>query len=71
MAAMKYSQQMKFSRWMLVVITPIGVAIGLHEAYRLAGGMVILMALQMAILTAVVVGLVRVVRRESAQGERK
>lgn len=69
---MKYSDQMKFSRRMLVVMTPIGVAIGLHEAYRLAGGMVILMALQIAILTAVVVGLVRVVRREAAQqGERK
>jgi hypothetical protein len=72
MAAMKYSDQMKFSRRMLVVMTPIGVVIGLHEAYRLAGGMVILMALQIAILTAVVVGLVRVVRREAAQqGERK
>ncbi len=68
---MKYSDQMKFSRRMLVVMTPIGVAIGLHEAWRLAGGMVILMALQIAILTAVVVGLVRVVRREAAQGERK
>jgi uncharacterized membrane protein len=69
---MKHSDQMKFSRRMLVVMTPIGVVIGLHEAWRLAGGMVILMALQIAILTAVVVGLVRVVRREAAQqGERK
>lgn len=68
---MKYRDQMKFSRRMLVVLTPLGVAIGLHEAWRLAGGMVILMALQIMILSAVVVGLVRVVRREAAQGERK
>ncbi len=68
---MKYSEQMWFSRRMLVVLTPVGVAIGLHQAWRLAGGMVILMALQIMILTAVVVGLVRMVRRESAQGERK
>ncbi|MEJ0100323.1 MAG: hypothetical protein WDO12_11570 [Pseudomonadota bacterium] len=62
---------MRFSRWMLVVLTPIGVAIGLHEAWRLAGGLVLLMALQIVILTAVIVGLVRAVRRESAQGAGK
>ncbi len=56
---------------MLVVLTPIGVAIGLHEAWRLAGGLVLLMALQIVILTAVIVGLVRAVRRESAQGAGK
>lgn len=68
---MDRSKEMKFSRRMLVAITPVGVAIGLYEAWRLAGGLVFLMALQICILTAVVVGLVRAVRREAAQGERK
>jgi len=65
------NREVKFSRRMLLVITPVGVAIGLHEAWRLAGGLVFLMALQILILTVVVVGLVRAVRREAAQGERK
>lgn len=56
---------------MLVAITPLGVGIGLYEAWRLAGGLVLLMALQILILTAVVVGLVRAVRREAAQGAGK
>lgn len=68
---MDRSQQMKFSRRMLVAITPVGVGIGLYEAWHLAGGLVLLMALQILILTAAVVGLVRAVRREAAQEERK
>jgi len=62
---------MKFSRWLLVAITPVGVAIGLYEAWRLAGGLVLLMAAQIALLTAAMVGIVRAVRREAAQGEGK
>jgi hypothetical protein len=57
----------KFSRRMLVALTPIGVGIGLYEAWQLAGGLVVLMAVQIAILTAVAVALVRAVRRESVQ----
>jgi hypothetical protein len=57
----------RFSRRMLVALTPVGVGIGLYEAWQLAGGLVVLMAAQIAILTAVAVALVRVVRRESVQ----
>lgn len=71
MPPMKSTAPMRFSRHLLVAITPIGVAIGLHQAWELAGGMVVLMALQMALLVTVLVGVVRVIRRESAQGERK
>jgi hypothetical protein len=68
---MDRSQEMKFSRRMLVAITPVGVGIGLYEAWHLAGGLVFLMAFQILILTALVVGLVRTVRREAAQQGRK
>lgn len=61
---MDRSQEMKFTRRMLLWITPIGVAIGLYEAWQLAGGLVVLMALQMLVLAVAMVALVRTVRRE-------
>jgi hypothetical protein len=68
---MDRSREMRFSRRMLVAITPVGVGMGLYEAWHLAGGLVFLMAFQILILTGVVVGLVRTVRREAARGERR
>jgi hypothetical protein len=67
MDPMKRVQNMRFSSLLLAVITPLGVAIGLHEAWRLAGGLVFLMALQILVLTLVAVSLVRRVRSESAR----
>jgi SNF family Na+-dependent transporter len=58
---------MKFSSRLLMVITPVGVAIGLHEAWRLAGGLVLLMAIQMLVLGGIAVAVVRMVRRESKE----
>ena len=62
---MKSTERMKFSSRMLMVTTPIGVVIGLHEAWRLAGGLVVLMAVQMLVLGGIAVAVVRMVRRES------
>lgn len=59
--------EMKILRRVLLVTTPVGVAIGLYEAWRLAGGLVVLMASQMIVLGLIVAGLVRVVRREAAE----
>lgn len=64
---MDRSREMIFSRRFIMVMTPIGVAIGLHEAWRLAGGLVILMAAQMLVLGLVMWALVRTIRRESAE----
>ena len=64
---MSSSEKMKFSSRLLMVITPIGVAIGLYEAWHLAGKLVFLMALQVLLLAAGAYALVRIVRRESAQ----
>ena len=62
---MKSTERMKFSSRMLMVTTPVGVVIGLHEAWRLAGGLVVLMAVQMLVLGGIAVAVVRMVRRES------
>jgi hypothetical protein len=58
--------EMKILRRALLVTTPVGVAIGLYEAWRLAGGLVVLMAAQLIVLGLIIGGLVRVVRREAA-----
>jgi hypothetical protein len=64
MPAMKRYDEMKLFRRMLMVITPVGVAIGLYEAWDLAGGLVFLMGLQILVLAIAGVALVRVIRRE-------
>jgi len=58
--------ELRFLRRVLLVTTPLGVAIGLYEAWQLAGGLVVLMAAQLIVLGLIVGGLVRIVRRESA-----
>ncbi len=58
--------EMRILRRALLVTTPVGVAIGLYEAWQLAGGLVVLMAAQILVLGLIVGGLVRIVRRESA-----
>ena len=61
---MKSQRQMQFSKRMLIALTPVGMAIGLHEAWRLAGGMVVLMAVQLIILTLIAVAVARRIRQE-------
>ena len=41
---------MRIAKPMLLVSTPIGVAFGLMEGYRLAGGLVVLMAAMLAVV---------------------
>jgi RsiW-degrading membrane proteinase PrsW (M82 family) len=62
-------RNMRFSTVMLMVLTPIGVAIGLHEAWRLAGGLVVLMAVQVLVMSLVAVSVVRTIKREGAKKE--
>jgi hypothetical protein len=52
---------------LLLVATPIGVIGGLIEGYRLAGGLVFLMAAQIALVGAAVAMIVRTIRREKRQ----
>jgi hypothetical protein len=55
---------MKIAKPLLLVSTPLGVAWGLLEAYRLAGGLVILMAAMIGLLTAAAAIVVATIRRE-------
>ncbi len=55
---------MKLSRRILLVTTPLGVLGGLHEAYRLAGGMVIVMAAMVGLLSVAAASVILTIRRE-------
>jgi hypothetical protein len=55
---------MRIGKPLLLVATPIGVIGGLIEGYRLAGGLVFLMAAQIALVGAAVAMIVRTIRRE-------
>jgi hypothetical protein len=55
---------MRIAKPLLLITTPIGVVWGLLEAYRLAGGLVILMAAMIGTLAAGAGTVVATVRRE-------
>jgi hypothetical protein len=61
---MPTKRRMTFFKALLLVTTPIGVVIGLHEAWRLAGGMVVLVAAQILIMGVAAASVVRMIRRE-------
>lgn len=64
MAAMSDQRQMKFSTRMLMVITPIGAALGIYEAWHLAGGLVAIVAGQLLLMSLAGVALVGRIRQE-------
>ena len=55
---------MRIAKPILLVSTPIGVAWGLLEGYRLAGGLVVLMAAMLGLVSIAAGTVVRTVRRE-------
>ena len=57
---------MRIAKPILLVSTPIGLGLGLYEAYRLAGGLVLLMAAMVATLSAAMGSVVMTIRRERA-----
>lgn len=57
---------MKIAKPLLLVSTPIGVVWGLLEAYRLAGGLVLLMAAMVGTMAAAAGTVVATIRRERA-----
>ncbi len=60
---------MRIARPMLLVTTPVGVVLGLREAWRLAGpGMALLMAAMLSVVGALVWMTVRTIRKERDQG---
>jgi uncharacterized membrane protein len=55
---------MRIAKPLLLVTTPIGLAVGLYEGWRLAGGLVLIMAAMIALVGAAMLGVVLTVRRE-------
>jgi predicted MFS family arabinose efflux permease len=62
---------MKIAKPLLLITTPIGLAIGLYEGYRLAGGLVFLMAAMIGVITVAMASVVLTIRREREAERRK
>ena len=57
---------MRIAKPLLLIITPIGVAMGLYEGYRLAGGLVLIMAALVGVMSVALGSVVLTIRRERA-----
>jgi hypothetical protein len=55
---------MRIAKPMLLVSTPLGIAFGLFEGYRLAGGLVVLMAAMIGVIAVAAGSVIATVRRE-------
>lgn len=62
---------MRIAKPLLLISTPIGLAYGLYEGYRLAGGLVIVMAAMIGVIGAAMGSVVLTIRREREAERRK
>ena len=62
---------MKIAKPLLLILTPIGVAGGLYEAYRFGGGLVILMFALLALIGVAMASVVFTIRRERKAEQEK
>jgi predicted MFS family arabinose efflux permease len=62
---------LKIGKPLLLIATPIGLAIGLYEGWRLAGGLVFVMATFIAFLGFAFLTIVLTIRRERKQEREK
>ena len=62
---------MRIGKPLLLIITPIGLAVVLYEGWRLAGGMVFVMAALMGVLGVALASVVLTIRRERREEEEK
>ena len=62
---------MRIAKPLLLVTTPIGVAIGLYEAWRLAGGLVFLMAALICVIGVAMGSVVMTIRKERREEEER
>jgi hypothetical protein len=58
---------MRIAKPLLLVTTPVGVAWGLYEGWRLAGGLVFLMAALIGLICVAMGSVVLTIRRERRQ----
>jgi hypothetical protein len=57
---------MRIAKPLLLVLTPLGVVAGLYEAWRLAGGLVFIMAALLGVMGTAFLTIVVTIRREQA-----
>ena len=57
---------MRIAKPMLLILTPLGVALGLYEAWRVAGGLVFIMVALLGVLSAGFASIIMTIRRERA-----
>lgn len=62
---------MRIAKPLLLVTTPVGLAVGLYEGWRLAGGLVLIMAALMLVIGVAFGSVVYTIRKERAEEERK
>jgi uncharacterized membrane protein len=62
---------MRIAKPLLLVTTPIGLALGLYEGWRLAGGLVFIMAALMMVIGVAFGTVIWTIRKERAEEERK
>ncbi|MBV8742315.1 MAG: hypothetical protein JOZ12_11060 [Sinobacteraceae bacterium] len=55
---------MKIAKPLLLVSTPLGMVTGLIEAYRMVGGLALLMFAMMALMSVAMAGVIITIRRE-------
>ena len=55
---------MRIAKPMLLILTPIGVAGGLYEAYKFAGGLAVLMGALLTVISVAMITVVMTIRRE-------
>jgi hypothetical protein len=60
---------MRIAKPILLVTTPLGVAIGVYEAWELAGGLVVLLIMLIAMFGVAILTVVSTVRREAREEE--
>lgn len=62
---------MRIAKPLLLVSTPLGMVTGLIEAYRMVGGLAVLMFAMMAVIGVGAAGIVLTIRREKRWTESK
>ena len=62
---------MRIAKPLLLITTPIGLAYGLYEGYRLAGGLVIVMVAMICVIGVAMGSIVMTIRREREAERRK
>jgi Tfp pilus assembly protein PilN len=62
---------MKIAKPLLLIATPIGLADGFYECYRLAGGLLFLMVAMVGVMVVALASVVTTIRREQRQSAHK